>query len=121
MNTDLSVWSSPPFNLPDQFPEAKLWILYQDQWAFKAKGWHVLVLPTLRSDNKDAPDTAMLQKLPDASHVAYVTLEPIGADPAEYAFVEKIVRRLALATGASALMPKHERLHTMRIRLNKLK
>jgi hypothetical protein len=25
---DLSVWSSRPFNLPDQLPEAKLWILY---------------------------------------------------------------------------------------------
>jgi len=55
------------------------------------------VLPALRSD-KDAPDTAVLQKLPDPSHVAYVTLEPIGADHAGYAFLEKVVRGLARAT-----------------------
>jgi hypothetical protein len=63
MSMDLSVWSSRPFNLPDQLPEAKLWILYQDEWAFDAMGWQVLVLPALRSD-KDARDTAVLQKLP---------------------------------------------------------
>jgi hypothetical protein len=94
---DLFVWSSRPFDLPNQLPEPKLWTRYQHEWAFEAKGWHVLVLPTLRSD-KDAPDPAVLQKLPDASHVAHVTLEPIGADRAGYAFLEKVVRGLALAT-----------------------
>jgi len=69
MSLDLSVWSSRPFDVPDQLPEPKLWIPFQDEWAFEAKRWHVLVLPALRSD-KNAPDPAVLQKLPDASHVA---------------------------------------------------
>ena len=93
---DLLVWSSRPFDLPDQLPEPKMWIRYRNQWAFEKKGWQVLVLPARRSEaNVPEPEAAVLQKLTVASHVAYVTLEPIGADRA--AFLEKVVRGLALA------------------------
>jgi hypothetical protein len=43
-----------------------------------------------------------------ASHVAYVTLEPIGADPAGYAFLEKVVCGLARATGSVWIDPNKQ-------------
>jgi hypothetical protein len=55
-------------------------------------GWHVLVMSA-----EDRPSSAVLQKLPDAAHVAYVTLEPIGADSAAYILLEKVVRAVARA------------------------
>src|SRR5262245_19915886 len=67
------------------------------EWAFDKGTWQVLVLPTQRSKD-DAPDSSVLRKVPDAAYVAYVTLQPIGADRAGYALLEKVVRALALAT-----------------------
>jgi hypothetical protein len=121
MSMDLSVWSSRPFDLPVQLPLPKQWKVYtlnlpmnsetsedqrrhRQEWAFDSVGWQVLVLPARRSED-NVPEAAVLQKLPDASHVAYVTLEPIGADQAGYAFLEKVVRGLALATGGVWVVP----------------
>ena len=101
MSMDLSVWSSRPFDLPEQLPHAELWKRYDDQWAFESKGWQVLVMPArpYQTDPPDLPNSAVLLRLPGVSYVAYVTLEPIGADHAGYALLETVVRSLALATG----------------------
>ena len=45
----------------------------------------------------DCPDFAR-NLLLDAKHVAYVTLEPIGADDSGYNFLEKVIRQLAEIT-----------------------
>ena len=110
MSMDLSVWSARPFDLPGQLPQADLWKLYQDQWAFESKGWQVLVMPArpYQTDPPDLPNSAVLLRLPGVSYVAYVTLEPIGADEAGYAFLEKVVRSLALATGGVWVDPNEE-------------
>jgi len=59
---DLSVWSARPFDLPGQLPQADLWKLYQDQWAFESKGWQVLVMPArpYQTDPPDLPNSAVL-------------------------------------------------------------
>jgi hypothetical protein len=94
---DLSVWSSKPFELPAQLPDPRSWQLDVKEWCLEGVGWRISVMPTERS-KLDTPESAVLQRLPDASHVAYVTLEPIGADDMGYRFLEKVVRGLARAT-----------------------
>ena len=96
MSMDLSVWSPTRFELPSQLPRAQSWVRYTNEWNFEGEGWMISVLPTDRSDG-DEPDDAVLEKVPDASYVAYVTLEPIGAD-AGYKFLEEVVRTLARVT-----------------------
>jgi hypothetical protein len=110
MSMDLSVWSSRPFDLPEQLPQWEQWKCYQDQWAFEKQGWQVLVLPArpYQTDPPDLPNSAVLLRLPGVSYVAYVTLEPIGADHAGYAFLEKVVRSLAGATGGVWVDPNEE-------------
>src|SRR5262245_38465986 len=107
MSMDLCVWSSRPFELPDQLPQQRPWIRYPNEWGFDGKGWYVSVLPTQRSEN-EAPSDSVLQKIPDASYVAYVTLEPIGADRAGYHFLEAVVRALARATAGVWVDPYGE-------------
>jgi hypothetical protein len=107
MSVDLAVWSSKPFVLPDQLPHTKLWERHPMQWGFDGSGWHVLVLLASRSE-RDTPEGAVLQRIPDASHVAYVTLEPIGADQAGYAFFETVVRALARASSGVWVDPNGE-------------
>jgi hypothetical protein len=107
MSVDLEVWSSKPFELPSQLPHAKLWERHPLEWGFDGGGWHVLVLVANRSE-RYAPSGAVLQKVPRASNVAYVTLEPIGADRAAYAFLETVVRALALATSGVWVDPNGE-------------
>lgn len=107
MSMDLSVWSSKPFDLPDQLPRAKLWVRHPHEWAFEGAGWQILVMPTQRSA-RDAPSGSVLQKIPNASHVAYVTLEPIGADHAGYVLLEEVVRALARATSGVWVDPNEE-------------
>jgi hypothetical protein len=107
MSMDLCVWSSRPFELPDQLPQQRPWTRYQDEWGFDGKGWYVSVLPTQRSE-QDAPSDSVLQKVPDASYVAYVTLQPIGADRAGYRLLEEVVRALARATSGVWVDPYGE-------------
>jgi hypothetical protein len=97
MSMDLSVWSSRPFELPGELPLAASWVRYPEQWVFESGAWQVLVTPAQRSE-RDRPNEAVLHKVPDASHVAYVTLEPIGADQHGYGFLEEVVRALARAS-----------------------
>lgn len=97
MSMDLCVWSSTPFELPGQLPRANSWVRDPYEWVFEGTGWMVLVLASQRSD-ADQPNDSVLEKLPDASHVASVTLEPIGADSAGYEFLEEVVRTLARVT-----------------------
>ncbi|HEY1787287.1 MAG TPA: hypothetical protein VGJ73_03990 [Verrucomicrobiae bacterium] len=90
MSMDLAVWSARPFNLPAELPQSSAWEHAANEFAFSGKGWHVLVLPS-----EDEPDEEVVSKLPDAAHVAYVSLEPIGADAAGYKMLETVVRDLA--------------------------
>jgi hypothetical protein len=107
MSMDLEVWSSKPFVLPGQLPHAKLWERHPMEWGFDGGGWHVLVLLATRSE-RATPNDAVVQRIPDASHVAYVTLEPIGADRAGYAFLETVVRALARAASGVWVDPNGE-------------
>lgn len=89
---DLSVWSAKPFALPSQLPQPASWQRCPKEWRFPGDGWHILVMSA-----EDAPPLVVLQRLPSATHVAYVTLEPIGADSAGYDLLDKVVRALARA------------------------
>jgi hypothetical protein len=103
MSMDLSVWSPQSFELPAQLPNSSQWRLYARAWTLEAVGWHIQVLPAA-----DHPDSNVLQKLPGASHVAYVTLEPIGADDIAYDLLEKVVRTLARVTSGVWVDPNGE-------------
>src|SRR5262249_58234479 len=101
-------WSSKPFKLPEQLPQAGQWTRYPSQeWAFNSGRWQVLVLAAQRTGD-NAPDSSILVKIPDAVHVAYVTLEPIRADRDGYALLQKVVRALALATAGVWVDPYGE-------------
>jgi hypothetical protein len=50
----------------------------------------------------------ILSKFPAATHVAYVTVEPIGADKAGYAMLEEVVRELSRQTGGVWVDPDGE-------------
>jgi len=52
--------------------------------------WQVLVVVA-----QDKPDGPVLEKLPAASSVAYISLEPLGAGPEGYAALETTTRHLA--------------------------
>ena len=90
MSMDLEVWSIGEFDLPPQLPSADRWQQFDDEFAFDGGVWQVLVL-----SEPSEPSSSVSQLLPGATHVAYVTLEPIGAGPDGYDFLEKVVRTLA--------------------------
>ena len=90
MSMDLEVWASQPFELPAQLPEPNRWEQLGDRWSVEGEGWQVFILIA-----EDDVPVEIQAKLPGAKHVAYVTLEPIGADKAGYALLEQTVRSLA--------------------------
>lgn len=94
MSMDLSVWSTREFNLPADLLQSTLWKRYDDEFAFETDNWQVLVLA-----EESEPEPEVLQKLSGASFVAYITLEPIGAGPAGYTFLEELIRSLAREVG----------------------
>lgn len=90
MSMDLEVWSARELNLPAELPQESLWQQFGEEFSYEGDGWQVLVL----TESSEAPGPVK-QALSDASHVTYVTLEPIGAGPEGYAFLEQVVRSLA--------------------------
>jgi len=90
MSMDLEVWSAQSFNLPGQLPRSNFWNLESDEWVYNSGSWQILVMAT-----DDEPHASVLKKLPGANSVAYVTLEPIGADAEGYALLEEVIRNLA--------------------------
>ena len=94
MSMDLDVWSTRDFNFPAELPQPTLWKCYDEQFVFEGDEWQVLVL-----SEQSEPDPAVVHKLPGAKFVAGINLEPIGAGPAGYAFLEEVVRSLARQVG----------------------
>jgi hypothetical protein len=118
MSMDLSVWSEEcpelPRGLPDvdhwQPPEAASEASEPDvdldlvpemgqreldgPWYYEAEGWLIEVLTCLVEDPRIVPEEVR-KKLPLPKHVAYVTLQPIGAGRDGYEMLEKVVRGLA--------------------------
>jgi hypothetical protein len=94
MSMDLAVWSTRDFNFPAELPRSTLWKRYDDEFAFQEDQWQVLVLP----DQSEA-DPSVVHKLPGARFVAWITLEPIGAEADGYAFLEEVVRSVAREVG----------------------
>lgn len=90
MSMDLQVWAARAFEIPGQLPRAERWVDYNEEFAFDGGAWQVLVLT-----EASEPSDLVSEKLPGASHVAYVTLEPLGASDAAYDFLEEVVRKLA--------------------------
>jgi hypothetical protein len=90
MSMDLAVWSTRPFNFPAELPQSDSWERYGEEFSFEGDGWQVVVL-----SEQSEPEAPVVQKLPGASFVAYVTLEPIGAESDGYAFLEQVVRSVA--------------------------
>jgi hypothetical protein len=91
MSMDLAVWSTRDFNFPAQLPRSSLWKRYDEEFAFEADQWQVSVL-----FEESEPDPMVVSKLPDANFVAWISLEPIGAGPDGYAFLEEVVRSVTL-------------------------
>ena len=94
MSMDLEVWSTRDFNFPVELPRSSLWERYDEEFAFEGNEWQVLVLP-----EQSEPDPPVVHKLPGANFRAGITLEPIGAGPDGYAFLEEVVRSVARAVG----------------------
>jgi hypothetical protein len=90
MSVDLEVWSSKSFELPKVLPQSDRWNEMAGEWAFEAAGWQVLVIT-----DEDEPSESVAEALPGATHVAHVTLEPIGATKDAFTFLESVVRSLA--------------------------
>ena len=90
MSMDLSVWCNEDFQLPNLLPNANEWRAYGEEWAYEGNGWQILVLK-----GEEEPEAEIKEKLPNASSVIYVTLEPIGADADGYKLLETVVRTLA--------------------------
>jgi hypothetical protein len=103
MSMDLAVWSERPFELPRQLPHADSWNSFGEEFAFEGDGWQITVLCA-----SPPPDQSVTSKLPAARHVAYVTLEPIGADPVGYTMLEEVTRGLSRQTGGVWVAPDGE-------------
>ena len=89
MSMDLAVWSTREFNFPAQLPRSSLWKRYDEEFAFEADEWQVSAL-----FEESEPDPVVVRKLPGATFVAWISLEPIGAGSDGYAFLEEVVRSL---------------------------
>jgi hypothetical protein len=118
MSMDLSVWSEQRPELPRGLPEADRWqppevsseanwphadlaeLTETDErgldgpWYYVTENWLVEVLIFLVEDPRHIPEDVRA-KMPSAKHVAYVTLQPIGAGRDGYEMLERVVRRLA--------------------------
>ena len=94
MSMDLTVWSTRDFNFPAELPQSGLWKRYDEEFAFEEDEWQVLVL-----SEQSEPEPSIVNKLPGANFVAYISLEPIDAEAAGYAFLEEVVRSTARAVG----------------------
>ena len=94
MSMDLAVWSTRDFNFPAELPRSTLWKRYAREFAFEEDRWQVLVL-----SEQSEPDPSVVHKLPGAKFVAGISLEPIGAEPDGYAFLEEVVRSVAREVG----------------------
>ena len=94
MSMDLAVWSTRDFNFPAELPRSSLWKRYDEEFAFEEDQWQVQVL-----SEQSEPEPSVVQKLPGASFVAWISLEPIGAEPDGYAFLEEVVRSVAREVG----------------------
>ena len=71
-----------------------MWKHYDEEFAFEEDQWQVLVL-----SEQSEPDPPVVHKLPGANFVAWISLEPIGADPDGYAFLEEVVLSVARTVG----------------------
>jgi len=91
MSMEISVWSRGDVALPVTLPQADSWKQYGEEWAYEGDGWQVVV----SLGEGDDPDEAVLEALPEAKTVVYVSLEPIGAAPAGYQWLEEVFRALA--------------------------
>lgn len=93
MSMDISISSRSAPNLPSDLPNSEAWIPndYNGRvfYAFEAEEWLI--------DVSDAPVPQARTGCPDttATHETYISLEPIGASPEAYAFLEQVVRALA--------------------------
>ena len=94
MSMDLAVWSTRDFNFPAELPRSTLWKRYGEEFAFEGDEWQVLVV-----SEQSEPDPPVVHKLPGANFVAGISLEPIGAGPDGYDFLEEVVRSVAREVG----------------------
>lgn len=94
MSIDLAVWSTRDFNFPAELPQSTLWKHYDEEFAFEEDQWQVLVL-----SEQSEPDPSVVHKLGGANFVAWISLEPIDAEPDGYAFLEEVVRSVAREVG----------------------
>lgn len=67
-----------------------MWKRYGEEFSFDGDGWQVSVL-----SEQSEPDPSIVHMLPGANFVAYISLEPIGAGPDGYSFLEEVVRSVA--------------------------
>ena len=102
MSMDLQVWSRKPFDLPAQLCESGAWTSYPapsavrasgESYAYETESWQVEVLTGTAKSNPVPNSIKAIS--PELLHVAFLTLEPIGADADGYAFLERTVRELA--------------------------
>src|SRR5687767_14191732 len=93
---DLEVWFEGPGELRSWLPQDVTWEAYPSEYDHEGDGWLVVVGFAERGD----PPEAVAGLCPAASHLVGVSLEPIGASPVGYAFLERVVRGLAAASGA---------------------
>ena len=93
MSMDLAVWSPVAISLPDVLPSRAEWVETASELALEGEGWQILALI-----GDDSPPHEVLQKLPGAKVVVYVTLEPIGAPESAYERLEEVVRHVARVT-----------------------
>ena len=103
MSMDLAVWSPREFDFPAELPRSNMWTRYSEEFAYEGDGWQVLVMP-----EQSEPDASVVHKLPDAKFVAWISLEPIGAGPDGYAFLEEVVRSVARTVGGVWVDPSYE-------------
>ena len=94
VSTDLAVWSTRAFNFPAELPQSSLWKSYDDEFAFEKDDWQVSIL-----SEQTEPDPSVVHKLSGANFVAWISLEPIGAEPDGYAFLEEVVRSVTRKVG----------------------
>jgi hypothetical protein len=102
MSMDLSVWCPATPSLPAVLPSGE-WVQTGSEFALEGDGWHVLALL-----GTEAPPQEVLERLPSATSVVYITLEPIGAPDEAYARLESVVRHVARVTGGVWVDPNGE-------------